>query len=79
MLLSKGSGLSEAAAEQLTALEPQSVALLGGEGSLSAQVITDIEALGYPVERIAETTGMRHQLQWLSFPAGRRSCLGRIW
>lgn len=53
MLLTKADGLSDAAAAEITRLELSEVVVLGGESAVSADVVTELEALGVDVVRVA--------------------------
>lgn len=55
VLLTGRGGLAPAAAAGLDALQPDLVVLAGGTAALSAQVETDVEALGLATRRIAGT------------------------
>lgn len=55
VLLSRHQSLPGAAVAELVRHDPQRVLVLGGETAVADDVLTQIEALGYPVERVRGT------------------------
>lgn len=70
ILLSDSAGLSPVTADYLTSSDITTVTIVGGEAALSAQVGTDLEALGIAVSRVAGATrdGTARALADLRFP-----------
>ncbi|MDP8907847.1 MAG: cell wall-binding repeat-containing protein, partial [Chloroflexota bacterium] len=57
VLVAPREGLSQAVKEEITRLAPVGAYVIGGEGTLSSQVVTDLAATGIPQDQITRLEG----------------------